>query len=235
MHTCIVVDSGATSTSIWVVIDGKVDDFRSNTINVGGWHLSQCLKQSIEHKIDCDITASSLDVSAVKQRCRLSLNLSREHAVAETFSVKSQSDHNRPYDGKLDQLEVTFSSELFIGPEMMYSSLDLPSRVAEVTRDLPDHILKDCFSNIFITGKFLRENTTGFTRFHKDFLAEILGGNSDLRGFDKRFSRDLRELLPEHSPIINVRNEPTGNHSWNTALGAYSAPVPIPYGKQTYF
>ena len=167
MHTCIVVDSGATSTSIWVVIDGKVDDFRSNTVNVGGWHLSQCLKQSIEHTIDCDITASSLDVSAVKQRCRLSLNLSREHAVAETFSVKSQSDHNRPYDGKLDQLEVTFSSELFIGPEMMYSSLDLPSRVAEVTRDLPDHILKDCFSNIFITGKFLRENTTvlpGFTR-----------------------------------------------------------------------
>ena len=59
----------------------------------------------------------------------------------------------------------------------------------------------------------------------------ILGGNTDLRGFDKRFSRDLRELLPEHSPIINVRNEPTGNHSWNTALGAYAAPVPIPYGK----
>ena len=235
MHTCIVVDSGATSTSIWVVIDGKVDDFRSNTINVGGWHLSQCLKQSIEHKIDCDITASSLDVSAVKQRCRLSLNLSREHAVAETFSVKSQSDHNRPYDGKLDQLEVTFSSELFIGPEMMYSSLDLPSRVAEVTRDLPDHILKDCFSNIFITGKFLPENTMVVPDFTRIFFAEFLGGNTDLRGFDKRFSRDLRELLPEHSPIINVRNEPTGNHSWNTALGAYSAPVPIPYGKQTYF
>ena len=36
--------------------------------------------------------------------------------------------------------------------------------------------------------------------------------------------------MPEHSPIINVRNEPTGNHAWNTALGAYAAPVPIPYG-----
>ena len=169
VHTCIVVDSGATSTSIWVVIDGKVDDFRSNTINVGGWHLSQCLKQSIEHTIDCDITASSLDVSAVKQRCRLSLNLSREHAVAETFSVKSQSDQNRPYDGKLDQLEVTFSSELFIGPEMMYSSLDLPARVAEATRDLPDHILKDCFSNIFITGKYLKKKKI-FNEFFIDFF-----------------------------------------------------------------
>ena len=61
----------------------------------------------------------------------------------------------RPYEGKLDQLEVTFSSELFLAPEMMYTSLDLPARVAEATRDLPDHILKDCFSNIFITGKTL--------------------------------------------------------------------------------
>ena len=44
-----------------------------------------------------------------------------------------------------------------MGPEMMYSSLDLPARVAEATRDLPDSVLKDCFSNIFITGKFNRK------------------------------------------------------------------------------
>ena len=31
------------------------------------------------------------------------------------------------------------------------------------------------------------------------------GGNTELRGFDQRFSRDLRELMPGHSPIINVR------------------------------
>ena len=87
----------------------------------------------------------------MKQRCRLSLNLSREQAVQETFSFESEVDQ-KPY-GKLDQTEFTLSSELFIAPEMMYSSLDLPSRVAEATRDLPDHILKDCFSNIIITGK----------------------------------------------------------------------------------
>ena len=87
--------------------------------------------------------------------------------MAETFSVKSQSDQNRPYDGKLDQLEVTFSSELFIGPEMMYSSLDLPARVAEATRDLPDHILKDCVANIFITGKYMKKKKKDFQRiFH---------------------------------------------------------------------
>ena len=101
------------------------------------------------------ITASSLDISAVKQRCRLSLNLSREYAVSESFSVKSQVDQKPYHFGKLDQIDISLSSELFIAPEMMYTSLDLPSRVAEATRDLPDHILKDCFSNIFITGKTL--------------------------------------------------------------------------------
>ena len=50
-------------------------------------------------------------------------------------------------------------------------------------------------------------------------------------GFAQRFSSDLRELLPEHSPIINVCPFPTGNHSWNTVMGANTVQVPIPYGK----
>ena len=141
-----MVDSGATSTSVWVVIEGKVQESRSQTINVGGWHVSQCLQQAL----DCDvITVSSLDMSAIKQKCRLSLNLSREHSVSETLHVKSQSDQNHQ---KFDVAEVTMSSELFIAPEMMYASLDLPARVAEATRDLADHVLKECFSNILITG-----------------------------------------------------------------------------------
>ena len=37
--------------------------------------------------------------------------------------------------------------------------------------------------------------------------------------------------MPEHSPIINVRVDTCGDHSWNTAYGAYTVPVPIPYGK----
>ena len=52
--------------------------------------------------------------------------------------------------------EITMSSELFLAPEMMYASLDLPERVAEATRDLPDHVLKECFSNILITGTYLK-------------------------------------------------------------------------------
>ena len=50
--------------------------------------------------------------------------------------------------------------------------------------------------------------------------------------FAQRFSSDLRELLPEHSPIINVCPFPTGNHSWNTVMGANAVQVPIPYGKK---
>ena len=37
--------------------------------------------------------------------------------------------------------------------------------------------------------------------------------------------------MPEHSPIINVRIDACGDHSWNTAYGAYTVPIPIPYGK----
>ena len=88
----------------------------------------------------------------------------------------------------------------------MYASLGLPVMVKEATKDLSQHLIKDCFSNILITG-----------------------GNTDLQGFAQRFSSDLRELLPEHAPIINVFPFPTGNHSWNTVMGANAIQVPIPY------
>merc|ERR1712039_425676 len=103
-ETCVVVDSGATSTSVWVVMDNKVDTTRTRT-------------------------------------------------------------------------EVNLS-----------------------------HLLKDCFSNILVQG-----------------------GNTDLQGFPARLSCDLREALPEHAAIINVRPYPTGNHSWNTAMGANMAKVPPKY------
>jgi hypothetical protein len=77
-------------------------------------------------------------------------------------------------------------------------------------------------SSLLTTEEFI-DNIVGFYFF--------LGGNTDLRGFDKRFSRDLREKMPEHSPIINVRIDTCGDHSWNTAYGAYTVPIPIPYGK----
>ena len=38
--------------------------------------------------------------------------------------------------GRLEQLEVTLSSELYLAPEMMYASLDLPAMVNEATKDL---------------------------------------------------------------------------------------------------
>ena len=49
--TCIVIDSGATSTSVSVVINGRIEDTRSQSINVGGWHVSQCLRQAL----DCNV------------------------------------------------------------------------------------------------------------------------------------------------------------------------------------
>ncbi len=47
VNSCIVVDSGATSTSVWIVIDGKVDNEKSQSLSVGGWHVSQFIKQAM--------------------------------------------------------------------------------------------------------------------------------------------------------------------------------------------
>ena len=91
----------------------------------------------------------------MKEKCRLSLNLAREEANhrgagrTETLHIKSQSGRHR----RLEMTEVTLSSELYLAPEMMYASLDLPAMVDEATKDLPRHLIKDCFSRILITGK----------------------------------------------------------------------------------
>ena len=32
---------------MWIVIDGKVDESKTETMNVGGWHVSQFLQQAV--------------------------------------------------------------------------------------------------------------------------------------------------------------------------------------------
>ena len=195
-ETCVVVDSGATSTSVWVVMDNKVDTTRTRTVPVGGWHVSQFLKQALtwkEHKEAAATTISSLDSRSVKQQCRLSLHLGREEArsrsmLPETLHVRSHRGRGRGAyygvgghrDGGAQEFtEVNLSHELYLAPEMMYASLDLAGLVVEATKDLPSHLLKDCFSNILVQG-----------------------GNTDLQGFPARLSCDLREALPEQVKIL---------------------------------
>ena len=162
MRTGIVVDSGATSTYVWVVVDGRVDAARTQTQSVGGWHVAEFLKNALAwrgNKEADGATVSSLDTLSVKQKCRLSLNIAREDqrpssgaSKTETLHIKSQRDAARL--SKLEPTEVTLSSELFLAPEMMYASLDLPAMVQEATRDLPDYLVKDCFSRILLTGEY---------------------------------------------------------------------------------
>lgn len=167
VETCVVVDSGATNTAVYVVLDGRVDTDRTRTASVGGWHVSQFLKQALscrDHK-ETGATASCLDASQVKQRCRLSLNLSREEHRAsriETLHVKSMRGrghwrsgaHPASSEARLEYTEVSLSSELYLAPEMMYASLDLVTMIVEATQDLPSHYIKDCFSHILIQGLY---------------------------------------------------------------------------------
>lgn len=56
LSACIVVDSGATTTSVYLVIDGKVDESKTQTMHIGGWHVSQFLKQAPptrDNKVSC--------------------------------------------------------------------------------------------------------------------------------------------------------------------------------------
>ena len=48
-------------------------------------------------------------------------------------------------------------------------------------------------------------------------------------------SSDLRELMPEHSPIINVEVFPGGNQSWTAVMGANAVRLPTPYGEKVSF
>ena len=59
---------------------------------------------------------------------------------------------NSYYLFELNVSNSNFYSELYLAPEMMYASLGLPVMVKEATKDLPQQLIKDCFSNILITG-----------------------------------------------------------------------------------
>ena len=81
LRTCIVVDSGATSTSVWVVVDGKVDETKTQTISVGGWHVSQFLKQALTWKDHQDAAGVS------------SCPFHRFHCIDIAFCAPKSGDH----------------------------------------------------------------------------------------------------------------------------------------------
>lgn len=80
LETCVVVDSGALSTTVAVVIGGRVMPQRWRLLPVGGWHVAHHLKQAIywQPKEYHQIPTSYLDILAIKERCRLSYNIKNE-------------------------------------------------------------------------------------------------------------------------------------------------------------
>ena len=203
VETCVVVDSGALSTTVAVVIGGRVIPQRWRLLPVGGWHVAYHLKQAMywQPKRYNQIPISCLDTLEVKERCRLSYNIkneekqvgqkSREHII---LRADSYADYRHFW-------RVSLGSELYIAPEIMYINLGLPQVIKDITSGLSEEILHNCLSNILLTG-----------------------GNTDLSGFELRLAKDLRELLPEHSNILEVRSCP-GTHSWNVAMGSTYVPL----------
>lgn len=93
VETCIVVDSGALSTTVAVVIDGQVMPNRWRLIPVGGWHVAYYLKQAMnwQPKEFHEIPISYLDYPTVKERCRLSLDIRKEENRSDRLHKGGQS------------------------------------------------------------------------------------------------------------------------------------------------
>lgn len=104
VETCVVIDSGALSTTVAVVIGGRVIPQRWRLLPVGGWHVAYHLKQAMhwQPKEYHQIPISYLDVLAVKERCRLSYNIKNEEKrfgqkASEQINLRVDSYANKPY------------------------------------------------------------------------------------------------------------------------------------------
>ncbi|XP_063990846.1 uncharacterized protein LOC135169620 [Diachasmimorpha longicaudata] len=204
-ETCVVVDSGALTTTVAVVIGGRVMPHRWRLLPVGGWHVAYHLTQALQWqpKEFHQIPISHLDTMPVKEKCRLSYTIENEDM--KRGPVKREHINLRvdtfPYDDKF--WKVSLGQELQTAPEMMYISLGLPQIIKEVTAGLSQDLIRECLSNIGLTG-----------------------GNTDLSGFGPRLRKDLCEVLPEYGSILDVRNC-VGARSWNVAMGAMYVPLAL--------
>jgi len=204
MDTCVVVDSGALSTSVAVVVNGQLVPERWKLIPVGGWHVSEYLKEAMQWQPEeyTEILVSHLDSLAVKVKCRLSYNFANE----ERHRRPAHRRHiNLPVDccaGNKQLLSVSLGPELYLAPEMMYTSLGLPQAILDVISGLPVNTLKECLCHILLTG-----------------------GNSELTGFKARLHRDLCDLLPEYSKVLDLWMQLAPN-SCNVAVGSLYVTLP---------
>ncbi|XP_023710332.1 uncharacterized protein LOC111866046 isoform X2 [Cryptotermes secundus] len=181
MDTCVVVDSGAFSTSVAVVLNGQVVPERWKHIPVGGWHVAEYLKQAMQWQPEeyTEIPVSYLDALLVKEKCRLSYNFACEE--------------RRKGPARREHINLRVDS---------YADYKQFWAIRDVTDGLPVNILKECLRHILLTG-----------------------GNTDLMGFKTRVARDLCELLPEYSTVLNVQMCP-GSSSWSVAMGSTYVTMP---------
>ncbi|KAI4487431.1 hypothetical protein M0804_005580 [Polistes exclamans] len=198
IKTCIVVDSGALSTTVAVVINGRVMPQRWKLLPIGGWHVASHLKQAMRRKRKeyHQIPLLCLDFVPIKRKCRLSYDIKNEkreggQKIKEYINLRANGfleferfKHIMPEE-KIKPIyqKISLGSELYIAPEMMYVSLGLPKVIKEVTSGLSEDIMHDCFSHIMLYGR-----------------------NTSLSGFKLRLIKDLRELFPEYSEILEVQN-----------------------------
>uniref|UniRef100_T1JAT2 F-box domain-containing protein n=1 Tax=Strigamia maritima TaxID=126957 RepID=T1JAT2_STRMM len=204
LETCLVVDSGASNTVVTVIIDGKVRN--SQHVPVGGLTVAQNLAQAIEMKgLLENVALSSLDTNRVKSNCHLAYSLAAEERRIQPIPKQSVYARTRiNSDGTRSKLHrIDLGAELHLAPETMYAALGLPEIIQTCVEDLDKQESHDVLGKIILTG-----------------------GNTELRGFANRLTKDLRQLMPQFSAIINT---PTfsGCRSCDVAMGGSRIHTPL--------
>lgn len=123
IDTCVVVDSGALSTTVAVVIGGRIIPKRWRLLPVGGWHVAYHLKEAMHWQLkeEYEIPISYLDKVEVKERCRLSYNIKNEEKQG-TGKVKEQINIAADYNGAGRQYWVSINTRVIcIKPGTEYS------------------------------------------------------------------------------------------------------------------
>nr|CAD7201189.1 unnamed protein product [Timema douglasi] len=152
----IVVDSGAFSTTVAIVINNQVTPGMWQEVPVGGWHLAQHLKEAmakdVKYPDNKKVPVFVLDSFVVKRECCLNPTGDKSVPAArkrrENMIVHMDSSCGR----HISTWSLSLGRERVDATETMFAIMNLPQVIKELVEILPEEIMAACLGNIICTG-----------------------------------------------------------------------------------
>lgn len=198
--TGLVVDSGYEKTDIVPIIDGKIITKAVKSLNIGGYHVTNKLRESLREQ---DFTYTDEEdkffgaARNIKENlCYVALNADKEIELASKVSGMRKI-HKLPNGEKyIVELQRFLATEILFQPEMIdLKEKPLHEQIIDSIQSCDTKTQSSLWSNIVITG-----------------------GNSILPGYHARLNHELKLLSPENE---DVRIHSTPSHSsFSSWIGA---------------